>query len=84
MEIKYFVVEAYRYRASGGWEYALKGMYDTLSAAKQAYHSRLAAIIKQSNDHAMVVVVDSYGNRIMGDYDNTAVTPEPEPEVEGE
>ena len=71
METKFFVVEAYRYKESGKWEYSLKGMYDDLTTAKQVYHSRLGAIIKSSNDFAMVILFDSFGNRIMADYVDT-------------
>ena len=83
METKYFVAEAYRYaNESHGWEYKISGAYDTLKDAKQAYHSRGGAIIKDTNDHAMVIIYDSYGNKIMSDYVNTYVEPEPEPEAE--
>lgn len=75
METKYFVVRAYRYAESHNWEYNIVGAYDTLSAAKQAYHDALAKIIKSSNDHAMAIVFDSYGNKIMSDYDTTYVPP---------
>lgn len=81
METVYFVAEAYRYAESGSWEYSLKGKYNNLSDAKQAFHSRMSAIIKASNDHAMVIVYDSYGNKIMSDYNNTYVAPEDEPEA---
>ena len=76
METKYFVAEAYRYAESGSWEYSLKGMYSTLAEAKQAFHARMAAIIKPSNDHAMVIVYDCYGNKIMSDYDHTEAEPD--------
>ena len=71
METKFFVCEAYRYKESGKWEYSLKGMYDKLETAKQMYHSRLGAIIKDSNDFAMVILYDSFGNRIQSDYVDT-------------
>ena len=80
METKYFVVRAYRYKSSGNWEYNLVGMYDTLSAAKQAYHDAMGKIIKSTNDFAMVIMFDSYGNKIESDYDNTYVAPEPNEE----
>lgn len=80
METKYFVAEAYRYAESKKWEYALKGMYDDLAAAKQAYHARMAAIVKPTNDICMVIIYDSYGNRIDSDFVSTYV--EPESEVE--
>lgn len=73
METKYFVAECYRYKESHGWEYSIKGMYDDLSAAKQAFHSRMSAIIKATNDHAMVIVFDSYGNKLMSDSNTTYV-----------
>lgn len=78
METKYFVVRAYRYANEGhAWEYNLVGMYDNISAAKQAYHDNMGRIIKSTNDFAMVILFDSYGNRITSDYDNTYVAPEP-------
>ena len=82
METKYFVCRAYRYKESGNWDYKMVGMYDTLSAAKKAYYSNMGAIIKDSNDFAMVILYDSYGNKIAADYDSTYVAPEPpEPEA---
>ena len=84
METKYFVARAYRYANEGhAWEYNLVGMYDTVSAAKQAFHDNMGRIIKNTNDFAMVILFDSYGNRIMSDFDSTYVEPEPEPN-EGE
>jgi len=82
METKFFVAEAYRYKESGNWEYSLKGMYDDLTVAKQMYHSRLGALIKNTNDFVMVILYDSFGNRIMADFVDTHVEPEPEPETE--
>ena len=78
METKFFVMEAYRYKESGKWEYNLKGMYDALETAKQMYHSRMGAIIKNTNDFAMVILYDSFGNRIMSDFVDTSTQPEPE------
>lgn len=77
-EIKYFVAEAYRYAESKKWEYSIKGIYDTLDEAKQQFHSRLGAIIKDTNDHAMVIVYDSLGNRVMSDFVDTAEEGTPE------
>lgn len=83
MEKKYFVARAFRYKESGNWEYKLVGMYDDVSTAKQAYYSNMGSIIKDTNDFAMVILYDSYGNKVMADYDSTYVEPEPEPN-EGE
>lgn len=82
METKYFVARAYRYaNESHSWEYGLVGMYDTLSAAKQAFHDNMGRIIKSTNDFAMCILFDSYGNRIMSDFDDTHVEPEPNEEA---
>lgn len=75
METKYFVARAYRYKESGSWEYKMVGMYDDLSTAKQAFHSNMSAIIKPTNDIAMCIIFDSFGNRITADFDSTYVEP---------
>ena len=77
METKYFVARTFRYKESGNWEYALVGMYDDISEAKRAYHATMGSIIKPTNDFAMTILFDSYGNKIMSDYDSTYVAPEP-------
>ena len=70
-DLKSFVAEADRYAESKKWEYSIKGIYDTLDEAKQQFHSRLGAIIKDTNDHAMVIVYDSLGNKVMSDFVDT-------------
>ena len=80
METKFFVVEAYRYKESKNWENKMVGMYSDLVTAKQAYHSRLGAIIKASNDFAMVMLYDNFGNKISSDYVDTHVDEPEEPE----
>jgi len=80
METKYFVCRAFRYKESGNWEYKMVGAYDSLSTAKQAYYSNMGSIIKESNDFASVILYDSYGNKIISDFDDTHVEPEPNEE----
>jgi len=77
-EIKYFVAEAYRYADSKNWEYSIKGVYDTIEEAKQQFHARMGAIIKDTNDHAMVIVYDSLGNKVMSDFVDTVEEETPE------
>lgn len=84
METKYFVARAYRYKESGSWEYKIVGMYDDLTSAKQAFHSNMGSIIKASNDIAMCIIYDSFGNLVQSDFDTTYVEPEPTPEPESE
>jgi hypothetical protein len=75
MEQKYFVARAFRYKEGGNWEYKMVGMYDDLSTAKQAFHSNMGSIIKESNDLCMCIIFDSFGNRIDSDFDSTYVEP---------
>lgn len=77
METKYFVVRTFRYKSSGNWEYSLVGVYDTLSEAKQAYHDNMGRIIKPTNDFAMCMIFDNFGNAIASDFDDTSASPEP-------
>lgn len=77
METRYFVAEAYRYKASGNWEFKATNSYATLYEAKNAYHARKAAITKDSNDFCMVILFDMFGNKTMSDFDDTHVDPEP-------
>ena len=78
MGTKYFVAEAYRYRESQKWEFKAVNSFDTLYDAKQSFHGRKAAITKESNDYAMVILFDMFGNKILSDYDNTYVEPNEE------
>lgn len=82
METKYFVCRAFRYKESGNWEYKMVGAYDDLSTAKQAYYSNMGSIIKPSNDFASVILYDSFGNKILSDFDDTHEEPAPEPNAE--
>jgi len=81
MEIKYFVIRAFRYASSKNWEYQLVGMYDNESAAKQAFHDNMGRIIKDSNDICMCSVITSQGKELISDY-RSLVEPEPEPNEE--
>ena len=81
MEIKYFVIRAFRYASSKNWEYQLVGMYDNESAAKQAWHDNMGRIIKDSNDICMCTVITSTGKELVSDY-RSLVEPEPEPNEE--
>ena len=80
METKYFVCRAFRYKESGNWEYKMVGAYDDLSTAKQAYYSNMGSIIKPANDFASVILYDSFGNKILSDFDDTHEEPEPNAE----
>ena len=55
-------------------------MYSDLSAAKQAFHDNMGRIIKNTNDIAMCIIFDSFGNRVDSDFDTTYAEPEPSEE----
>ena len=80
MDKKWFVATAYRYRESGKWEFKAVNSYDSLYAAKNAFHERKAAITKDSNDFALAVLFDMYGNMVLSDFDDTHTEPEPNEE----
>lgn len=82
METKYFVAEAYRYKSSGNWEFKAVNSFNSLYDAKNSFHARKAAITKDSNDFAMVILFDMFGNKIMADFDDTHEEPAPEPSAE--
>ena len=84
IDTKFYVAETYRYKESGSWEYRMVGMYSDLLAAKQMFHSRLSAIIKNTNDFAMVILYDSFGNRLDYDVADFTAQPEPDPEPDAE
>lgn len=71
METVFFLMRAFRYKESGKWEYKLINMYPDIPSVKQAYFSNMAAIIKDTNDFAMCVIFDNWGNRIEADYLDT-------------
>lgn len=79
METKYFVAMAFRYASSKNWEYQLVGMYNDLNSAKQAFHDKMAKIVKTTNDICMCIIFDSFGNRVDADF---VTTVEPEPKEE--
>ena len=78
MDTMYFVAEAYRYKSSGKWEFKAVNSFDSLYDAKNSFHARKAAITKDSNDFALVVLFDMFGNMTKSDYDDTHVEPAPE------
>ena len=64
------------------WASRVSGTKADLGEAKAFYHSECARLIGNTGfDETMVMLIDSYGNRVM--YDSYQVpAPEPEPNVE--
>ena len=76
----FFITEQYRYAASGNWEYKMVSKETDENVARSKFHARCAAVMKESNDFAMVIMYDNWGNRILWDvYD---ATDKPQPEIE--
>lgn len=79
----YAIVFTAKAKESGEWASRVSGTKADLGEAKAFYHSECARLIGNAGfSEAMVMLIDSYGNRV--DYDYYAEpTPEPEPN-EGE
>lgn len=79
----YAIVFTAKNKESGEWASRVSGIKDDLGAAKAFYHSECARLIGNKDfDEAMVMLIDSFGNRVA--YDHYA-EPQPEPEPnEGE
>lgn len=73
-----FLVTYVRHNAStGGTAYKTELATNSLAEAKKKYHALLGEFIDNPTyDFACVMINDSYGNRIMAEWDG--VTPEPE------
>ena len=79
----YAIVFTAKAKESGEWASRVSGTKSDLGEAKVFYHSECARLIGNAGfDEAMVMLIDSYGNRIMYDY-YAIPAPEPEPNVEG-
>ena len=76
----YAIVFTAKNKESGEWASRVSGTKSDLGAAKAFYHSECSRLIGNTGfDEAMVMLIDSYGNRIMYDY-YSIPQPEPEPE----
>lgn len=74
----YAIVFTAKAKESGEWASRVSGTKADLGEAKAFYHSECARLIGNAGfDEAMVMLIDSYGNRIA--YDHYA-QPQPEPE----
>ena len=77
----YSIVFTAKNKESGEWASRVSGTKTDLGDAKAFFHSECARLIGNTGfDESMVMLIDSYGNRIMYDY---YAQPEPEPN-EGE
>jgi len=76
----YAIVFTARSKESGDWASRVSGTKTDFGEAKAFFHSECARLIGNAGfTDAMVMLIDSYGNRIM--YDNYSI-PQPEPNVE--
>lgn len=81
METMYFVSWYIHNKKNNEWNATIVDKYDDLSAAKKSYHEQLAMYINGDDfDSVVVLLTDSYGNRINGEWWSNYVSPEPEPE----
>lgn len=84
MKTMYFVSWYIHNKKTNEWNATIVDKYDDLSAAKKSYHEQLAMYINGDDfDNVAVLLTDSYGNRINGEWWSNYVSPEPEPNEEG-
>lgn len=79
----YAIVFTAKNKESGEWASRVSGTKENLGEAKAFFHSECARLIGNTGfEESMVMLIDSFGNRVM--YDSYA-EPKPEPEPnEGE
>ena len=78
----YAIVFTAKAKESGEWASRVSGTKSDLGEAKAFFHSECARLIGNAGfDEAMVMLIDSFGNRVM--YDSYQVpAPAPEPNEE--
>lgn len=82
METMYLVTIFRHNKVSGGNYYKTELATNDLREAKKKYHTLLSEnTVGDTFDFVMVMVADSYGNKIESEYDSEP-TPQPEPIVE--
>ena len=75
----YFVSWYLHNKENDGWAYKVENKYLDLDSAKKAYYTLLGNYVGSSvYDSVSVMLTDSFGNRIMGEFWQ-APLPEPEP-----
>ena len=78
----YAIVFTAKAKESGEWASRVSGTKADLGEAKAFFHSECARLIGNAGfDEAMVMLIDSFGNRVS--YDSYA-QPQPEPEPNAE
>ena len=78
----YAIVFTAKAKESGEWASRVSGTKADLGEAKAFYHSECARLIGNTGfTESMVMLIDSFGNRVMYDY-YAIPTPEPEPNAE--
>lgn len=76
----YAIVFMVKNKESGEWASRVSGTKADLGEAKAFYHSECSRLIGNAGfSEAMVMLIDSFGNRVMNDY---YTQPEPEPNEE--
>ena len=73
----YFVSWYLHNKENDGWAYKVENKYLDLDSAKKAYHTLLGNYVGSSvYDSVAVILTDSLGNRIQGEF---WLAPQPEP-----
>lgn len=83
METMYFVEYTVHNAKSGAWAHNTSSSNSDINEVKRSWGSELNRLYGSSDfDFVSIMIVDNYGNRVMGDVKDVRVVPEPEEEVE--
>lgn len=82
MKEMYFVSWFLHNAKNDGWAYKVENKYQTIDAAKKAFHTLLGNYVgSDTYDSVAVILTDSLGNTIQSEF---WLAPEPEPNEEGD
>lgn len=85
LDTVYFVSWYIHNKTEGAWNGTIVDKFDNLSAAKKSYHSQLSMYIDDPDfDSVAVILTDSFGNRLMGEWWEPEKEPSPQPDDQSE
>lgn len=74
----YFVSSYLHHKDNNGWVFKVENRYDTIDAAKKAYHTLLGSYINTTPwDQVSVILTDAFGNLLMREFWKEPVAPAP-------
>ena len=78
METMYFVEYTVHNKETGAWAHNVSGSNSDVTETKRLWGKELDRLYGSADfDFVSVIILDNYGNRIMGDNKDIRVAPEP-------